>query len=235
MDFPIYLAMTASELANCCQLPEKIAWMACHFSPYGTGLSNLPNHIPDGSIIILNDRIPLCGHDPCHIVRQLTEIVQQHKAFGVLIDFQRPVSSESLAVVEQLNLLTCPAAITETYAQYSSLAVFLSSPAPHISVKDHIIPWKDRDIWLELSLEPEIIRLSKDKAVKLPGCKNQSSSTQLQDADLCCHYQISIDTEYADFSVYRTKEDLNNFIKQVSALPIRMGIGLYQELRDVLL
>ena len=43
-----YFAMTAAEIRGCSALPAGIAWMACHFSPYGTGLSNLPPELPEG-------------------------------------------------------------------------------------------------------------------------------------------------------------------------------------------
>ena len=41
-----FLAMTAAEFRKKEDLPDKIAWMACHFSPYGLGLSNLPQRLP---------------------------------------------------------------------------------------------------------------------------------------------------------------------------------------------
>ena len=37
-----YLAMTAAEMTQAGSLPRHAAWMACHFSPYSTGLTNLP-------------------------------------------------------------------------------------------------------------------------------------------------------------------------------------------------
>ena len=41
-----FLAMTAAEIRGTETLPPKTAWMACHFSPYSTGLSNLPKDLP---------------------------------------------------------------------------------------------------------------------------------------------------------------------------------------------
>ena len=37
-----FLAMTAAEIRANPDISSPIGWMACHFSPYGTGLSNLP-------------------------------------------------------------------------------------------------------------------------------------------------------------------------------------------------
>ena len=52
-----YLAMTASEFAKADPLPPHVAWMACHFSPYDSGLTNLPRKLPTNSLLILNKPI----------------------------------------------------------------------------------------------------------------------------------------------------------------------------------
>ena len=75
MGLHCYLAMTAREINQCPLLPSKIAWMACHFSPYGTGLVGLPEKLPQGSLIIVNDRIPIRSHDPGQIVYQLRKLI----------------------------------------------------------------------------------------------------------------------------------------------------------------
>ena len=76
-----YLAMTAAEMMGGAPLPGKTAWMACHFSPYSTGLCNLPAALPPGSLLILNDRTPIHGHDPERICREL--VVLWDKPMGV--------------------------------------------------------------------------------------------------------------------------------------------------------
>ena len=87
MAIPIYLAMTAGEIQSAGRKPERIAWMACHFSPYSSGLINLPDEIPEGSLLILNDRMPIRGHDPDKILNILSERVNTLKASGILLDF----------------------------------------------------------------------------------------------------------------------------------------------------
>ena len=84
-----FLAMTAAEMHSCASLPEKVAWMACHFSPYGLGLSNLPKTLPPGSLLMMDDITPPQGHDPDLIAAQLEECVQKFQCSGVLLDFQR--------------------------------------------------------------------------------------------------------------------------------------------------
>ena len=71
-----YLAMTAEEIATTDILPEHTAYMACHFSPYGTGLTNIPESLPKNAILILNDRIPFCGHDKALIAKQLAQLME---------------------------------------------------------------------------------------------------------------------------------------------------------------
>ena len=66
-----FLAMTGAEMRNNSFLPEKIAWMACHFSPYGLGLSNLPRSLPPGSLLMVDDITPIGKHDPSIILDQL--------------------------------------------------------------------------------------------------------------------------------------------------------------------
>ena len=98
MTLPMHLAMTAAELACCDSLPSHPAWMACHFSPYGTGLSNLPEHLPEGALLILNDRTPVFGHDPQVICAQLHQIYEASALsvccwiFNVLLN-RRPAPS----------------------------------------------------------------------------------------------------------------------------------------------
>ena len=54
MALPLYLAQTALEMGGN-SLPGRLAYMACHFSPGGQGLSNVPELLPSGAILILDD------------------------------------------------------------------------------------------------------------------------------------------------------------------------------------
>ena len=85
-----FLAMTAAEIQGTETLPPKTAWMACHFSPYSTGLSNLPKALPPGSMVILDDITPIHGHDAEAIAAQLRSRLEEIECSGVLLDFQRP-------------------------------------------------------------------------------------------------------------------------------------------------
>jgi hypothetical protein len=70
-----------------------MAWMACHFSPYGTGLSNLPPNLPANAMVILNDRTPIHGHDSKEILCQLNNLTPH----CLLLDFQRQAVEETAA------------------------------------------------------------------------------------------------------------------------------------------
>ena len=93
-----YLAMTGAEMASAAALPKKAAWMACHFSPYSTGLCNFPAALPKESLLILNDRTPICGHDPERVCRELKETISKLNCVGLLVDFLNPPNRESLAL-----------------------------------------------------------------------------------------------------------------------------------------
>ena len=90
-----FLAMTAAEICACPVLPPKIAWMACHFSPYGLGLSNLPKTLPPGSLLMVDDITPPHKHDPALIGKQLHSCVEALQCSAVLLDFQRIGSSQA--------------------------------------------------------------------------------------------------------------------------------------------
>ena len=104
-----FLAMTAAEIRGTETLPPKTAWMACHFSPYSTGLSNLPKALPPGSMVILDDITPIHGHDSETIAAQLRPRLDALKCSGVLLDFQRPGYEEAELLAGRLSeALPCP-------------------------------------------------------------------------------------------------------------------------------
>ena len=98
-----FLAMTAAEIRGTETLPPKTAWMACHFSPYSTGLSNLPKALPPGSMVILDDITPIHGHDSETIAAQLRPRLDALKCSGVLLDFQRPGYEEAELLARRLS------------------------------------------------------------------------------------------------------------------------------------
>ena len=111
MVFAPYLAMTAGEMSGSEFFSFPVAWMACHFSPYGTGITNRPRALPPGSMLILNDRMPVCGHDPERVARQLEETAQRT---GLAEDAQaaRDLSEKCLRFEKKIHDLELTRAIS---------------------------------------------------------------------------------------------------------------------------
>ena len=226
------LAMTAGEIRNISAFPGKVAWMACHFSPYGLGLSNLPKALPDGFVLMVDDVTPPHGHDPVYVGEQLIGCVEKWKCSGVLLDFQRVGCEETKAIAEHLvQTLPCPIVVSEAYAQNLACPVFLSSAPPSSRLEDHISPWLGREIWLELGLDGEILTLTEAGCevtpLPHPGLEEQGFVEEA----LCCHYQIAINEKSARFTLWRTKQDISKLVDEAIRLGVTATVGLYQELQ----
>ena len=104
MAFPCYLAMTAAEILRCEKIPPNPAYLSCHFSPYGKGLSAVPPSLPPDTLLILTDRTPVCGHDAELVAQQLCDAAARLKCCGILLDLQRPDVPEAPAIVKALGL-----------------------------------------------------------------------------------------------------------------------------------
>ena len=65
MGIPQYLAMTDGEIAACARLPQRLARMGCHFSD--DGLVELPQVLPGGALLVVDDRVPMAAQDPEHM------------------------------------------------------------------------------------------------------------------------------------------------------------------------
>lgn len=224
MAIELFLAMTAAEFAGNTPLPPKIAWMACHFSPYGTGLSNLPRNLPEGAMVILNDRTPVCGHDPERIAEQLLEL----NCSSLLLDFQRPDEPETAAIVKKIvDALPCPVAVSECYAADLDCPIFLPPIPPHIPPEENLAPWQSREIWLEAALDT--VQLTITSA----GCKTATAeppeALPHQDSRLFCHYHIHVTPNEIRFTLHRTEDDLQALLA-AGNLGITRAVGLFQEL-----
>lgn len=229
MALPIYLAMTAWEYETCSSLPEYPGWMACHFSSYGEGLSNIPQVFPAGGFIMVNDRIPPAEHDPDLIARQLLQCVDTLSPKGVILDFQRPYCENLREIADTiLSALPCPVAITQAYCQNWNGSIFLPPLPADKKAADYLEKWRGRDIWLEVTKAGENLLLTKD------GCRRMSSERfadqpVFQDAQLNCHYCTQVTGNEATFSLWRTDEDLANMLECAETFGVSMAMGLYQE------
>ena len=230
-----FLAMTAGEIRNISRFPTKVAWMACHFSPYGRGLSNLPTDLPPASVLVLDDVTPPRGHDPQQIADQLICCAEAFQCCGVILDFQRADSAETAALTADLvQLIPLPIAVTEAYVpEDRRCAVLLSPIPPSLSPEEHLSPWTDRDVWLELSQEGEILTLTEQ------GCRTEilqaptQQSSGFADGALHCHYAVETRETSARFTLWRTEADMLELVGHVHRLGVVQTVGLYQELGKI--
>lgn len=224
MVLPRYLAMTRAEFTACSSLPEPMAWMACHFSPYGTGLTNLPPALPKGSMVILNDRIPMAGHDPDAVLRQLRDLDMDY----LLLDLQRPPEPGSLDLARWLvSSLSCPVGVTAAFAEKLDCPLFLPLPSPDTPLAEYLAPWQGREVWLELSLEGMSCTVTEQgaKSGPLPIIPEAGH----RDDTLLCHYRMTLSDDRAEFALWRTREDLDGLMEQAKAHGVTKTVSLWQE------
>ena len=230
----LYLAMTAAEIHAAPTLPPRLGWMSCHFSPYSQGLSNLPEALPNGSLLILSDLIPINSHDPRLIACQLDEQAALHGCSGLLLDLQRYPEAQTKALVDYLIYnVSCPVVVSQCFAGEKCTLCLPPCPA-HVPLTEYLAPWSGRDIWLELSRSPEIIRLTGSGPAYLP-LDTIPEGGSFTDPGLHCHYRISAEPEKAEFQLWRTDDDLMALAEEANGLGIRQFVGLYQELHTILI
>ena len=226
-----FLAMTAAEMRNHTVLPPKIAWMACHFSPYGLGLSNLPQTLPPGSLLMVDDITPLHGHDPVLIAEQLTFCAENLRCSGILLDFQRQNCPETGELAKYLTgALPCPAAVSEVYAGDLDCPVILSPVPPSVVPEDHFAPWQGREIWMEIGLSGEILTLTDRGCDTAPLPFPDPNREGYSDPKLHCHYTIETKENSAVFTLWRNREDVQELLEEAETLGVTTAVGLFQEL-----
>lgn len=226
----IYLAMTPGEMAACSRLPANCGYMGCHFSSYGTGLSNLPDSLPGGSLLIVTDRVPICGHDPEEISAQVQGCAEQFGCSLVLLDFQRPGVPEARQIAESiLRRLPQITGVSHLYAGDLDCPVFLPPPPLWTPLKAYLAPWRGRPVWQEAALETAAVQVTAAGAA-YRQVQPHIPQLPLFSPELCCHYAISGEKAQVEFTLTRTKEDLDCFMALGEELGICQFIGLYQEL-----
>jgi len=231
MAIPLYLAMTAAEFRRSTALPAHPAWLSCLFSPYSTGLSNLPAQLPADSLLILSDRTPLCGHDPQRVRTQLEETIASLHCCALLLDFQRPVCKDAMQMVNALCTLPCPVAVSHLYAQEVDGPVFLPPAPVDTCIEDHLAPWQGREIWLEAALDSVTIRVTEHGAFREEKPLGSGPIGRFYDETLRCHYDIAL-SDCADFTLNRTADDLRALLLRAETLGVTTAVGLYQELAN---
>lgn len=205
--------------------------MACHFSSHGSGISNLPERLSPGSILILNDRIPCQGHSPDLVAGQVDEVMNRFSCESLLLDFQRPDNPETEAVIRALlEKLTCPVAISECYAADFPCPVFLPPNPPHMPLDAYLAPWKGREIWLEAALCQENVSITEKGAAFSLQYPTDGLEGGFYDDSLRCHYHTRILPDQIQFTLFDTPESLEKKLTLAQSLGVAKAVGLYQEL-----
>ena len=230
MAIPQYLAMTGVEFRQTDSLPPKIGWMACHFSPYSTGLSNLPPTLPPDSLLILNDRIPMGGRqDFALITQELAQCLEENQCRGLLLDFQRRNISQNAALARYLlRNLSDSVIVSAMYAGDLSCPVFLPPVPPDRPVDTCLADWQGREIWLELSLCPEQLVLTQSATASPPG-EMAVPETGFSHEELYCHYCTRTEADSVTFTLWRTPEDNKALLQKAEGLGVVGAVGLFQE------
>lgn len=230
MALTLYLAMTAAEIQNCPTPPAHMAWMACHFSPYSSGISNVPQLLPEGSVLILNDRIPPQGHDPALVAGQLAEAAEQLGVCRVLLDFQRvgdPLTAKIAAAV--VEALPCPVGVTAGYAAALACPVFLM-PLLHKPLAEQLKSWPGREVWLDAALDCQEAVVTENGCGFTTGCWREDLPYCHEDSQLHCRYRIAVEEECARFTLWRGRQELQALLDEGERLGVGCAIGLYQQL-----
>ena len=230
MPIALKLAMTGAEMAGNSVFPDHAAWMACHFSSSGSGLSNLPRWLPPDSLLILDDSTPIQEHDPERIAGELGECMGRLQCVGLLLDFQRPGEEPLRELTEYLcRVLPFPVVASDSYADGLDCGVFVSPVPPDTSMDTWLSRWNGREIWLDTTMEGLEIILTEDGAKSTPLPSWEQREGGLEDKRLHCHYHISLDENSAVFTLWRTAEDVAAQLAEAEALGVTAAVGLYQE------
>lgn len=225
-----YLAMTAAEMAGNSAFPHHAAWMACHFSPSGNGLSNLPNWLPPGCLLILDDNTPIHDHDPERIASELRACMERLQCVRLLLDFQRPGIEQTRKLAEYLcGALSFPVVVSDAYATGLDRGVFVSPIPPDEAIASRLARWRGREIWLDTTMDGLEIVLTEKGAKSAPLPHQAFPDYGLEDRMLHCHYQISLKENSAVFTLWRTKSDISAQLEDAEALGVTAAVGLYQE------
>lgn len=235
MGCPHYLAKTSAEFRRERGDERPTAWMACHFSPYGTGLSNLPLTLPPDSLLMVDDITPIHGHDPVFIGEQLRERVEVLRCRAVLLDFLRPGYEACKALAEHLSeVLPCPVGVSSLYGKGLGCPVVLSPPACSVSLEAHLAQWQGREIWMETALEGERIVLTEQGAEVSPLPRFSPPEGGFGEECLCCHYKTAVAEDRVTFTLWRTKADVEELLTKAEALGVTLALGLFQEWKEAM-
>lgn len=215
-----YLAMTPAEIAKADVLPEKYAGIYCPFS--------LEAFLPcPAGLLVLTDQET--GNIPS--VQMLSDRIRSVSREAVLLDFQCPGNPNALLLCKTLQeRLPCPMVVSDVYARNLDCPVFLPPVPPHTQLTEHIAPWKGRDIWLDISTQGLLVTVTGSGSSEEALPRFSGTEKCHADSRLHCHYSFSVSEDKAEFTLWRTREDLAALLREAEQCGVKAAVGLYQEL-----
>lgn len=226
MILPIYLAMTRLQMEKFSTGTEKRAFMSCHFSTSGYGLSNLPGNLPENTMLILDDSTPVNDHDK----NLITDTILKFAPECVLLDFQRKPNPEARNMVKELlQALPCPVGVSAEHAEGLTCPVFLPPVPPWIPLQEHLSPWSGRDIWLELSTDAVLAEITQD-GTQFHYAENAPEGPPVFHSDtLHCHYCGSEKEDRVEYYLWRTADDCRQLTENAAQYGVKAAVGVYQQ------
>lgn len=230
MDIRCYIAMTAQEFRLAKPQPKDMAWLSCHFSPEGDGLSNLPEYLPTGSVLIVDDYYPPNKQRPELVARQLSQIAERFALKAVILDFQIPGVPKTVEMVNYLTeAIPCPICVAAPYAENLTCPVLTPPPPLHVSPKKHFHNWRGRELWLETALEAQKITVTEQGSMIQTVPYTPLPENCFTDANLCCKYQAKIYDDRVEFTLVRDTEMARDLLRKSKDLGVRYAVALYQQ------
>lgn len=238
MSIPLYLAMTAAEFSTAPALPPRIAWMAMHFPVSGPGLSGRPHRLPPGSLVLLDDLTPWCGHSLESVCQETIDVLLRTGAAGLLLDFERPPTEETLRLANCLTQCCreagCPIGMPPGYLDHGSEAAVFLPPLPcHRPPEQVLEPFQGREIWLEaatcgcrVALGPDGPSLTLENP-QLLEAESESMPT-FTDPHLHCRYYSRLNEAGVELALYDTWEMLTRKLEHCQALGVTLAVGIWK-------
>ena len=231
MAIPICLALTAAELAGMQDTPSPMGWLACHFSPYSQGLSNMPPPLQPDSVLILDDSNPFTVHQGTLIVEQLLEYQKTCPIKALVLDFQYQ-NDRNLRILADLLRAKLPYPVIAPPEYAGADSPVLLPPCPlQLPLAEHIAPYQNRQIWLEIALNGLNVTVTSSGCIQEPFEYGRDGAYPHWDPRLLCHYKISKTPESITFQMQRTRSGLTRLMTEAEDLGVCHAIGLWQELK----
>lgn len=223
-----YLAMTEQEL-SAGPTPPNLAYLGCCFSE--SGLGGLPQSLPPGALLILDDRTPLGNQPIPEIAEALGNVLVRFSCRGLLLDFERPgIAAQKNLAAFLARHLPCPVAAPPEYAPENA-PVFLPPVPVDCVVENHLAPWQGREIWLDTGLHGLDLTLTPAGAVYSPAAAPLLQG--FYDEALCCRYTIRETPQGFVFHLGRDRACLQKLLARAEPLGVTLSVGLWQELSSL--